>query len=81
MLAPIRVKASRSAGVGSVSMGTSVWVPGERIWLRVRAAEDVSGAAAQVNPVGLPFAPSFPQAPTHEVETAARAGGSGCSQR
>ena len=49
--------------MGSVSTGTSVWVPGKRIWLRVSAAEDVSGAAAQVDPMGLPFAPSFPQAP------------------
>jgi hypothetical protein len=46
-----------------VSMGTSVWVPGNRIWLRVRAAEDVSGAAARLDPMGLPFAPSIAQAP------------------
>ena len=36
--APRRLKASRWALVGSVSIGTVTWVPVNRTWLRVRVA-------------------------------------------
>src|SRR5580700_5210190 len=36
--APRRLKASRWAAVGSVSIGTVTWVPVNRTWLRVKVA-------------------------------------------